>query len=102
MTVVSPEQLAAREKAKKIAAAKAAKEAKAAAPAATTPPFKKLRRSKFPIGSLLRSRRAAHGAGNTSRNGHPHRVLAKKTEGTYTRIPRFVCRPMVLKKRNPW
>ena len=32
MTVVSPEQLAAREKAKKIAAAKAAKEAKAAAP----------------------------------------------------------------------
>lgn len=33
MTVVSPEQLAAREKAKKIAAAKAAKEAKAAAPA---------------------------------------------------------------------
>lgn len=32
MTVVSPEQLAAREKAKKIAAAKAAKEAKASAP----------------------------------------------------------------------
>ena len=36
MTVVSPEQLAAREKAKKIAAAKAAKEVKAAAPAGST------------------------------------------------------------------
>ena len=37
MTVVSPEQLAAREKAKKVAAAKAAKEAKAAAAAEAAP-----------------------------------------------------------------
>ncbi|MFR1167758.1 MAG: hypothetical protein ACLSDQ_09300 [Adlercreutzia equolifaciens] len=46
MTVVSPEQLAAREKAKKIAAAKAAKEAKAAAPSeapTTAPPRRRSR-----------------------------------------------------------
>ena len=46
MTVVSPEQLAAREKAKKIAAAKAAKEAKAAALAGGVRPAPPRRRSR--------------------------------------------------------
>lgn len=58
MTVVSPEQLAAREKAKKIAAAKAAKEAKAAAPTeAPTGPTEEETRPRSPGSTLRRPRR---------------------------------------------